>query len=124
MLGNKSLLITAMQDSIDDADASHRREIDKLQQRLHDAQRTAVFRDAAKQALGTLVDEMVDEVKGKKPVRLSDPANRDLRNAFYVDTMAGNVKVLADGRARAPDGTKIEMTPETIAEFKAKRQLK
>ena len=124
MFGAKTLQAIAMQEVVNDSHARQGEVIDDLRKRLFEANKTKVFRRSAKEALGQLVGEIIDEVDGRKPIRLSDPNNTELRNSFYVDTMAEKVKKHAAGLPPAPDGSRIAMDKETIADFKAKRQIK
>lgn len=113
-----------MEDLVNSSHAEQAKILDDLRQRLFEANKKRVFRESAKEALGIMVDEIVKEVAGKKPIRLSDPNNTELRNAFYVDTMADKVERHAAGLPPGPYGERIKMSKETIAEFKAKRQIK
>lgn len=124
MIGSKALQAIAMKEVVDESHQRQESVIDDLRRRLFEANKTKVFRRSAKEALGQLVGEIIDEVDGRKPIRLSDPNNTELRNSFYVDTMAEKVKKHAAGLPPAPDGTRIAMDKATIADFKAKRQIK
>jgi hypothetical protein len=124
MFGSKIHEVLAMRDLVNESHASQGAILDQLRMKLFDAHKTKIYRKSAKEALGMLVAEIFEEIEGRKPVRLSDPKNTELRNEFYVDTMAINVKSHSSGIGPAPDGRRLEMSPETIAEFKAKRQIK
>lgn len=124
MFGSKAIQALAMKDMVNE---SHNRQasiLDDLRQQLFDLNKKRVFRKSAKEALGELVFEMLQEIEGRKPVRLSAPDATELRNSFYVDTMAEKVSSHAAGLPRAPGGERIAMSKELIAEFKAKRQIK
>lgn len=124
MIGSKALQVAAMEDFVNRSHADQAQIIDDLRKRLFEANKKRVYRKSAKEALAKMVDEIVDEVAGKRPVRLSDPKNTDLRNAFYVDTMAKQVITNSTGIPPGPHGERIEMDNKTIQEFKAKRQIK
>ena len=82
------------------------------------------MRRSAKEALAALQVEILDEIKGRKPVRLSDPNNTELRNSFYVDEMASRVRSNGFGVPPSPSGERVELDKETIADFKSRRQIK
>lgn len=124
MFGSKAVQALAMRDMVNE---SHNRQasiLDDLRQQLFDLNKKMLFRRSAKEALGELVREMLEEIDGRKPIRLSAPDATELRNSFYVDTMAKKVNSNAWPFPPAPDGTRIAMSKELIAEFKAKRQIK
>lgn len=124
MFGSRIHEALAMRDLVNESHASQGAILYQLRMKLFDVRKSKIYRCAAKEALATLVEEIFEEIEGRKPVRFSDPKNTELRNEFYVDTMAKNVKRDSSGRGPAPDGRRLEMSPETIAEFKAKRQIK
>lgn len=124
MIGSKALQVAAMEDFVNRSHNDQAKIIDDLRQRLFEANKKRVYRESAKEALAKMVDVIVDEVGGKRPVRLSDPNNTELRNAFYVETMAELVDSNAAGLPRGPNGERITMDKTTIEDFKAKRQIK
>lgn len=124
MLGAKSAAIVAMHQHIADERQDQANELHALKQRLFEAQKKATFREAAKDALAEMAYEINSEVKGLKPRRLSDPANRDLRNDWYVDRMQEKVSKTIASNPRAADGTKIEITEDLAKDFKSRKQLR
>ncbi|MDP3827663.1 MAG: hypothetical protein Q8Q74_14010, partial [Polaromonas sp.] len=64
-----------------------------------------------------------DERRGRKPVRLSDPKNSELRNDEYVEIFARIVAKAAE-HIRVPRGMTLLITDEEKQEFKALRGLK
>lgn len=93
------------------------RALDDLKKRVLEAEKRVIYRKAARQAATEVMEEIVDEVRTGKEMRLSDPANVALRNDVYVEKMANHVRINGDR------GTS-KMTPAVKESFKAKKTMK
>lgn len=124
MLGAKAAAIVAMHQHIADERQDQANELHELRQRLFEAQKKATFREAAKDALAEMADEIKEEIDGYKPRRLSDPANRDLRNDWYVDRMQEKVNSNTYTKPKAPNGARVEISDELAKDFKSRKQLR
>jgi hypothetical protein len=122
--GMKGALVAKLVNHVEDSANDQAKILRDLRQRLFDANKRDVMRQSAKEALATLQGEILDEVAGRKAVRLSDPNNTELRNSFYVDEMARRVESNGAAVPDSPSGESVKLSKEAIAEFKSRCQIK
>lgn len=122
--GMKGALVAKLANHVEESANEQARILRDLRQRLFEANKRVVMRRSAKEALAALQVEILDEIEGRKPVRLSDPKNTELRNSFYVDEMAHRVRSNGLGVPSSPSGESVQLDKDTIADFKSRRQIK
>lgn len=75
-------------------------ELHQMREQLRAAISGGVFKEAIARAAADVTAEIVDELKGIKKkgqrVRLSDPANRDARNARFADRLLSHIATGSD----------------------------
>lgn len=122
-LGTKGAVAGALYVRAKQESASHDDALTELQMLDFKATRKLIHRRSAKEALGELMQEVLDERRGRKPVRLSDPKNSELRNDEFVEIFA---KIVAEAAeyVRVPRGMTLLISDEEKQEFKALRSLK
>lgn len=122
-LGTKGAVAGALYVRAKQESASHDDALTELQMLDFKAIKKLTHRRSAKEALGELMKEVLDERRGRKPVRLSDPKNSELRNDAFVEIFAKIVAKAAE-HIRVPRGMTLLITDEEKQEFKALRSLK
>jgi len=122
-LGMKGAVVGALYVRAKNESDQQDADINELRNRVFQSHKRMAYRTAAKEALGELMEEVIEERAGRKPVRLSDPKNRDLRNDVYVEKMAAKVERSASG-VPVPKGEVLLLSDETKKKFKALRTLK
>ncbi|MEO8022871.1 hypothetical protein [Polaromonas sp.] len=122
-LGMKGAVAGALYVRAKEESAQQDADIQELREKVFASLKRVTYRRAAKEALGELMEEVLEELAGRKPVRLSDPKNSELRNHVYVEKMAEKVDRAALG-VKVPRGQEFRLSDEVKAKFKASRQLK
>lgn len=122
--GMKGAAVGALYVRAKNESAEHDEAIGELRLQVFNSLKRVTYRRAAKEALGELMAEVIEERAGRKPVRLSDPKNRDLRNEVYVEKMAAKVANRVALGVAVPRGMEMLLTEEVKKDFKAKRILK
>lgn len=122
-LGFKGAAVGALYVRAKEESAQQDSDIHELRKRVFNSLKRVTYSTAAKEALGELMQEVLDERAGRKPVRLSDPKNRDLRNDVYVEKMAEKVAERARG-VKVPRGAEFLLSDEVKKDYKARRTLK